>query len=903
MIRSIATSLIWMGTILICSERLDGALQPARTPSETRQRLQQAIDAAAAGAGEVVLTGGVYEIDRPLRLRSSVTLRANDGASATISGGRQVKLVWEPHEGAILRAALPDEVDLENYACDQLFINGRRMHLARFPNYNPAERFFGGVSADALSDERIASWVNPAGGFIHSLHKSEWGGNHWRIKGKQSDGSLDLEGGWMNNRPSGINPQRRFVENILEELDAPGEWFLDRERRVLYLVPPADVDLASAATVLAGIARLFEIVAEGPEDAIKDVRLQGLHFIGTARTFMKSNEPLLRSDWMIHRSGAVFVENAHNVTIEDCVFNQLGGNGVFVSGHAKNVAVRGCHLTDVGASGVCFVGKPQAVRSPSFNYHQFVELEKLDREPGPKTEDYPRDCLVEDCLVHEIGITEKQPAGVQISMASRITVRHVSVYDTPRAGINISEGTWGGHVIEHCDVFDTVQMTGDHGSFNSWGRDRFWHPNRGELDRITSQHPELILLDAMEPTIIRNSRWRCDHGWDIDLDDGSSNYQVYNNLCLAGGIKLREGFYRHVHNNVIVNNSVHPHVWFDESRDKIEHNVMMTWYRPIRVPKWGEKVDENLVPDAAALARSRALGLDKNSVAGDPQFVDPASGDFRVSSDSPALEVGFKNFPMDRFGVRKASLQAIARTPVIPVLGIAAASDDTKPYVFLGAMVKKLKGLAERSATGMDSERGVLVLSVPEDSPAGRCGLTANDVVLRVGSFAIEHPTQLQTAYLKTESTDQCDFMIFRNQREQVLRVPGVLAVRLEAAAATRIGGDEAFAYSRKTNVLAGPLSAQTTIQWEPRIFGPVVLDVYLSTAGNANSAAGRWAFEIAGQTIEADLTGNDTDRHYLGQVRFERYGVVSAKLRRISAPTDNPVHLRAITMQHTHDK
>jgi hypothetical protein len=59
-------------------------------------------------------------------------------------------------------------------------------------------------------------------------------------------------------------------------------------------------------------------------------------------------------------------------------------------------------------------------------------------------------------------------------MAQDITVRHCSIYDVPRAGINIGDGCWGGHVIEFCDIFDTVKETGDHGSFNSWGRDRYW---------------------------------------------------------------------------------------------------------------------------------------------------------------------------------------------------------------------------------------------------------------------------------------------------------------------------------------------------------------------------------------------------------------------------------------------
>jgi hypothetical protein len=65
---------------------------------------------------------------------------------------------------------------------------------------------------------------------------------------------------------------------------------------------------------------------------------------------------------------------------------------------------------------------------------------------------------------------------------------------------------------------------------------------------------------VVKPIILRNNRFRCDHGWDIDLEDGSSNYLIYNNLCLNGGIKLREGVSRVVENNIMVNNTFHPHV-------------------------------------------------------------------------------------------------------------------------------------------------------------------------------------------------------------------------------------------------------------------------------------------------------------------------------------------------------
>ena len=38
----------------------------------------------------------------------------------------------------------------------------------------------------------------------------------------------------------GMHDSIRFVENIFEELDAPGEWFLDAKTGTLYFYPPPD---------------------------------------------------------------------------------------------------------------------------------------------------------------------------------------------------------------------------------------------------------------------------------------------------------------------------------------------------------------------------------------------------------------------------------------------------------------------------------------------------------------------------------------------------------------------------------------------------------------------------------------------------------------------------------------
>ena len=549
---------------------------------------------------------------------------------------------------------------------------------------------------------------------------------------------------------------------------------LDREQRVLYVYPPDGVDLSSAQVVVSAIACLVEVMGDSPDNPATGGGLKGLTLAHTARTFMKTDEPLLRSDWMIHRGGAVYIENAHDVVVEDCLLHRLGGNGVFVSGHARGVSVRGMSPARSGGQRGVFRWQARGGAQSGVSLRAVRGRGRAGhRARAPQTEDYPRDCGVDDCLMHDLGTVEKQVAGVQISMASRITVRQVSIYDVPRAGINISEGTWGGHLIEGCDVFDTVQMTGDHGSFNGWGRDRFWHPTRNVMDRLVAERPELTQLDAIETTVIRNCRWRCDHGWDIDLDDGCSNYTIYNNLCLNGGIKLREGFRRQVFNNIMINNSFHPHVWFPESHDVFERNIVTTWYKPIRVQGWGERMDHNLLPDADALRQSHDLGLDAHGLAGDPCFVDAPAGDFRVSDASPALKLGFENFPMNRFRRAQAAVAGDgpdARDPHVAGPRHATASGEVRTWPFLGAKVRPLQGLSDRSATGMDRDRGVLLLDVPADSVAHALGFDTNDVILELNGRVTDRPEDLQAAYLEAD-TDPTPVRLSRDQQEQVIHV------------------------------------------------------------------------------------------------------------------------------------
>lgn len=738
-------------------------------------------------SAEVVFAKGVYYLPETVVFTSedsrnpgtAVTYRSEVEGQAVLSGGSLLHLNWQPTENGIFVAKVSG-----NQTIDQLYINGKRQRMARFPNAVSGKNVFDtwelshkaikNPSNDPLTSEKISRWKNPEGGYIHAMHASLWGDMHWMIKGKNGDGSLNYVGGWQNNRPSPMHQVYRMVENIFEELDVPGEWFYNAKEQKLYYIPEDHTDLKTAKVEIVRLSHLIEFNGS-KEYPVKSVHLKGFVFRHAARTFMENKEPLLRSDWTVYRGGAVVYNGAEDCSITDCEFDQVGGNTIFVNNYNRRITIRGCYIHNSGANGIAFVGDPNTVRSPIFRYGN-QNFQNIDHTPGPKGDNFPEDCLVEDCLITMTGRDEKQTAPVHISMSHKIKVNHCSIYDVPRAGININEGTFGGHVIENCDVFNTVLETGDHGSFNSWGRDRFWTPDVNETVREVTIDHGLPFLDMIEPNIIRNSRWRCDHGWDIDLDDGSTNYQIYNNLLLNGGLKMREGYHRIASNNIIINNGLHPHVWYQKSGDVFKNNIIFKSYQPAIMDKtiakdgkWGKEVDSNFfVAPKEIMNRFAMNDCDKNSGNGDPLFINPAICDFRVKEDSPALKTGFVNFPMDQFGVMKPSLKAIAKTPEIPAITIQIDEKKvtmSKPeYSWMNAPLNEPVG-DELSAFGVSFDTGgVALTSLPENSVLSKLGFRSGDLIQEINECKIKNIQNL-IEYMDTKKTvERHQFVVIRNQ-------------------------------------------------------------------------------------------------------------------------------------------
>lgn len=662
---------------------------------------------------------GIYYFDEPIKLSSIEHLSIKADDNVYFRGSKKLGAWQSVGEGKYSTTAPKGS--------DALYIGNTKYRMARFPKFNTASPIFNGFSRLTTAPEKVCEWADPEGAYLHAMHLHNWGGFSYAVKGKTEANELILEGGWQNNRQMGMHKDFKFIENVREELTEPGEWFYSAKENLAYVIPVDATKLESETAETAINHAFFEI------KEASFVHIEGIQFERSARTFMETKEPLLRSDWTIFRGGAIYFNNSTNCSITKCRFFDVGSNAVFVDGKNSDISVSKCHFNNIGASAVCFVGRSDSVRSPLFDAPQCQKFSDIDLIPGPCSDNYPRHCRVEDCLIEKVGVVEKQATGVELSMSYACSVINTSIYDTSRAAINISEGTFGGHLIDGCDCFDTVKETGDHGSFNSWGRDRYWH-----LEGLPDEEcGKYVHLDCLGKTIIRNSRFRCDRGWDIDLDDGSSMYEIYNNLCLNGGLKLREGFYRHVHHNIIINNSIHFHVWYKDSGDIVENNIVFTEYQPILMEHgFGNRVDYNILnkrncwkPQPATVLAEQT-GLDAHSILLDCQI---KPGTYRVGN---RLLKDFKDFPT-RFGVRYRPLRKLAKQPILPELLGTKRKEESNITTHLSMKLKNIETDGEMSALGTAGHSGVIVVDVDQFGIGTSKGLLPLDVIVQAGEEEI----------------------------------------------------------------------------------------------------------------------------------------------------------------------
>ncbi len=213
-------------------------------PFATFNRAQQAARSASKPA-TVLIRGGTYYLVRPLVLTaddSETTFSGAPGEEVVISGGFALNLIWARFTNRIMQAKIP-----AGLTTDQLFVNGERMPMARYPNFDPSQRIYNGTARDAFSRERVARWADPDGRLSFTRCTTRFGATcTGGLPAKTPTARDAMKAAGRTTGPRRRTQQFRFVENILEELDAPGEWFHDAKTAHAVFYPPPGLDLKTA---------------------------------------------------------------------------------------------------------------------------------------------------------------------------------------------------------------------------------------------------------------------------------------------------------------------------------------------------------------------------------------------------------------------------------------------------------------------------------------------------------------------------------------------------------------------------------------------------------------------------------------------------------------------------------
>ena len=381
-------------------ESLEGAREAIR-------KLRQA--GVAGGPVTVWIRGGVYYRTRTFALTKDdsgsregpVTYRACENEEVRLQGGRGIDPDWcQPvTDRAVLdrlRETVRDkvlQVDLMAHGITdygelgslgggmKLFCNGRRMPLARWPNEGWALARRGKVTAlDAHSVPILLDQGREGRtlGFKHA------GGppSRWRsLDGVWLRGYWHQEYSFEGWQPRHVDLQRReitldcaagdhladwrrfYAANVFEEIDQPGEWYLDRRGGVLYFFPPEGFPQRSI---------MFSLLGEAM------VSLQDTSYVTIRGLTLEVSRGV----------GAVIGGGTHN-RIAGCTIRNMH-QGVILGGGSHN-GVLGCDLFDLDSMAVRLSGGDRVTLTPAGLYavnnhiHHFARCYKT-WHPGVQIE-------------------------------------------------------------------------------------------------------------------------------------------------------------------------------------------------------------------------------------------------------------------------------------------------------------------------------------------------------------------------------------------------------------------------------------------------------------------------------------------------------------------------------------
>ncbi len=658
----------WSGTRPAANWRKsDGPFATVAHALEVSRQWRRAGSGTGGQEPKIRLRGGYYFVSRSLVLTpedSGLLLEAFKGENPVISGGRQIT-GWKQSTlgGRPVWVAKVPEVVLRNWDFHELWVNGRRATRARQPYtgyYKVAEVPAEGASEWTKGQQRFKFQAGDLKEWLSATNAEVVIMNRW------AESRLPVLS--INEQERDISFTKRsvfrlapgdvyYIEGLLEALDQPGEWCLDRSSgTVCYLPRPNErMDrLEAIAPVLPQVLRL-----EGhPESGkfVEKVRLSGITFSHTEWCLpagFASGEARLLIDpapqpdvggfgqAAVGVPGAVWGEGVRECRFERCAFEHAGTYGLQLGRGAQANVISACGFSDLGAGGIK-LGEAR-IRGNS------------NEQSGGNE--------ISDCRIADAGRMFHSAVGIWIGQSPGNSLLHNLIHDLYYTAISIG-WTWG---------YGPALATNNLVAFNHIHHIGVRSDGDGP---ILSDMGGIYTLGMQPGTRVLNNLWhdiagREYGGWGIYFDEGSSSIVARSNVVYGtthGGFHQHYGATNFVQNNIFAFARDHqlqrtraePHISFQFATNIVyfDHGVLLggDWSKDQYAMDWNLYFDAR--PDArpeslrfagANLEQWRARGHDLHSLIADPLFRAPQQKDFQLQPDSPARKLGFQ--PIDLTGV------------------------------------------------------------------------------------------------------------------------------------------------------------------------------------------------------------------------------------------------------------
>ena len=642
---------------------------PVASLTRARDLVRQAKARGVKGAIGVRIQSGEYRVTAPLELTAEdsgtadapVVYRAEQKGGVVFYGGQRLNS-FQPVGDAATLARLPEAARGKVVKCDleaqgitdygelkvrgfgqppspptlEVFVDGRPMTLARWPNegfvgieelVEPGNRAEGKPSIIKYQGDRPTRWTQAEAPWLFGYFRFLWADATIAVSKIDAAAKImTCDEAYHYGRPGMDTGQgiQYYAFNLLEEIDQPGEWYLDRTSGILYLYPPKDL---SKATVEVGLLSTPMVTMNG----VSDVRLEGLTFD-------------------LARYNGLELTDCSRCLLAGCTISRMAGNGVMIHGGTED-GLLGCDIHTIGRRASEVIGGDRETLTPGRHF-------------------------VENCQIHNFGrIDRTYTPAIQLEGVGH-HIAHNLMYDCPSSTMRI-EGN--DHLIEFNEVHSAVLESDDQGGMelfrNATYRGVVFRYNRyvncGKPNPGVAVHGQAAIRfdDAISGMLVYSN---------IFVDSANGNF---------GAIQMNSGRDNIMDNNVFIgckqgiSGGWNPgnSVWRmlkagNQPADFITNELYLQRYDTLATMLDEPGINHvwrNVFLDCGQTARSNLALLDMmgNEVLDeDPGFVDAAHGDVRLKPDSKLLQsIGFKPIPVSEIGLYQDRYRAswpVETTPV-----------------------------------------------------------------------------------------------------------------------------------------------------------------------------------------------------------------------------------------------